>query len=330
MLNGSEENLESEVVENQEIESAALGQEQSTDEENGYDPFAELGLDRSKYGLTKNDEEEVESEEDGEEVSADENQENGILEQINALGLIHNDTDLKVESVEQLKSLVQQGFDYTKKTQSLADERKSFEVEKSSAEKELMTAIEEFNKQSEGMSAQLQELELWGHTIERMKSEAPDVFEEVQALFDGTRRQYDNPMFKNQIESLRKEFSETQNSLKQRENQAIVDQFEREKASMSDIEKSMTDLGVKVDWDKVKSEWANTGMDLKKVVGSLYFESIAKAQASKEKVAANKTAATKRPVGTGTSSRPGRVTQDVKYDGSIDSLIQNIAKKYRS
>lgn len=325
-----DENVESEVVENQEVESEVIGQEQSTDTESDFDPFAELGLDRSKYGLTENEEEDTEVVEDGEEAPAGDVQENGILEQINKLGLVHNDTDLKVESVEQLKNLVQQGFDYTKKTQSLADERKSFEVEKGSAEKELMSAIEDFNKQSEGLSAQLQELELWGHTIERMKSEAPDVFEEVQALFDGTRRQYDNPMFKNQIESLRKEFSETQNSLKQRENQAIIDQFEREKGSMGDIEKSMSDLGIKVDWDKVKSEWVNTGMDLKKVVGSLYFESITKAQASKEKVAATKTAATKRPVGTGTSSRPGRVQTEVKYDGSIDNLIHNIAKKYRS
>ena len=326
MLNENEN-----VSENQDAQDEVIGQEQSTDIESDFDPFAELGLDRSRYGLAENEDQEEESdEEDGESEPADEGQESGILEQINALGLVHNETDLRVESIDQLKGLVQQGFDYTKKTQSLADEKKSFEVEKTQAETELLSAIEEFNQQSEAFSQKMQDLELWSHTIERMKSEAPDVFEEVQALFTGTKRQYENPMIKNQIDSLRKEFSESQRVLRERENQAILDQFEREKTAMSDVEKSMGDLGIKVDWNKVKSEWANTGMDLKRVVGSLYFESIAKAQASKQKVAATKVAATKRPVGAGVSARPGKASQEARFTGDIGDLVHTIAKKYRS
>jgi hypothetical protein len=278
--------------------------------DNDEDIFKEHGLDFKKYGFDEDDnsEESLEDELPEGEIPQGAGQgtdENALLEKINALGAIHNGNPLKVESIDDLKNLVQMGKDYTLKTQSLSDERKAWETERTTAESEVNQAIQELNTSIETHKTQLQELQQWTFALNQLKESAPDVFEEVQRAYEGTVKQFSNPVLDQQLAAIRAELAETKKSLSSRENKLIVDEFERDKGAMSATEQSLKELGVNIDWAEVKKEWASSGMPVNKVVGALYFDSIAKAQASKAKVETTKAKVTARPVAAANKSRPG-------------------------
>jgi len=293
------------------------------------DTLTELGLDASKYGLDENQDESSSEESQGSEEVEEAGQatdEKSYLDRVNSLGAIHGETPVKVESEEQLKELIQKGFDYTQKTQSLSEERKAWADEKSSAEKELNSAIEEFNNAQKAYGQQLQELQQWTFTINQLKENAPDVFEEVQRAYEGTTRQFSNPIINQQLETVNKRLSEAEAKLAERENKLIVDSFESEKSSLSATEQSMKELGVTIDWQAVKKEWAATGLPLKNVVGSLYFDSIAKAQASRSKVETTKAKVAARPQGVSGVSRPGNKVPQIDRKLSLYEQAQQMYK----
>ncbi len=227
------------------------------------------------------------------------------------MNLIHNDNPIKIESEDDLKRFIQQGVDYTSKTQNLSEERKRWDVEKSQAETELNGAIEEFNKAQESYAKQLEEMQVWQHTFNALKMNTPDVFEEVQHAFNQTANQYKNPIIEAQLKAMQTQLSEAMKGAKQQQYKGVLDSFERDKQSMSSTEQVLKDLGINVDWDKVKTEWKETGLPVNKVVGSMYFEQIAKAQASKAKVqSTEKKIAVKS--GVGAAAKTGKMVPQVK------------------
>tara|TARA_R110000868_G_scaffold87034_5_gene243662 strand:+ start:1321 stop:2289 length:969 start_codon:yes stop_codon:yes gene_type:complete len=300
---------------NQELESTdgseSFEQEQSLEQNQDKQLFDELGLDPSKYGLDlEGKKEEIQTADDQENTGAP-TQETSILEAISKMNLIHNDNPIKIESEDDLKRFIQQGVDYTSKTQNLSEERKRWDVEKSQAETELNGAIEEFNKAQESYAKQLEEMQVWQHTFNALKMNTPDVFEEVQHAFNQTANQYKNPIIEAQLKAMQTQLSEAMKGAKQQEYKGVLDSFERDKQSMSSTEQVLKDLGINVDWDKVKTEWKETGLPVNKVVGSMYFEQIAKAQASKAKVqSTEKKIAVKS--GVGAAAKTGKMVPQVK------------------
>lgn len=295
------------------------------------DTMKDLGLDPTKYGLDESHDEPPKAESQGSEESQEAGQgtdESAFLEKINALGAIHNDLPVKVESLEDLKNLVQMGKDYTVKTQSLSEERKAWDTEKSSAEKELNGAIEEFNNAQKAYSTQLQEMQQWTFALNQLKTDAPDIFDEVQRAYEGTVRQFSNPVLDQQLAAIRAELAETKKGLSQREDKLIVDSFESDKAAMASTEQSLKELGVNIDWTEVKKQWAATGLPLKSVVGSIYFENVAKAQASKSKVETTKQKVAARPIGAAGNSRPGSkvpaINRKLSYSEQAIALYNNM------
>lgn len=285
--------------------------------------FKDFGLDPEKYGIGRNDESEAPAEElDGTDETQKAGQatdEKSYLEWVNSLGAIHNDSPVKVESIEEVKNALQMFKDYTQKTQTLSEERKGWESEKSQTEKELNGAIEEFNNAQKAYGQQLQEMQQWTFALNQLKTEAPDIFEEVQRAYEGTVKQFSNPVLDSQLAAIRAELAETKKGLSQREDKLIVDQFETEKASMTATEQSLKELGVNIDWTEVKKQWASTGLPLKNVVGSIYFDHVAKAQASKSKVETTKQKVAAKPVGGAGASRPGTKAK------AIDPKLKGLA-----
>jgi hypothetical protein len=290
--------------------------------ENDDDVFKSFGLDASKYGLDDSQDETPLAESQGSEESQDAGQatdENAFLERINALGAVHNDQPIKIESLEDIKNALQMSKDYTVKTQSLSEERKAWDSEKSNAEKELNSAIDEFNNAQKAYGTQLQEMQQWTFTLNQLKESAPDVFEEVQRAYEGTVKQFSNPVLDQQFAAQNKRFEELEKKLSSREDKLIIDSFESDKAALSATEQSMKELGINVDWVEVKKQWAATGMPLKNVVGSMYFENVTKAQASKSKVATTAQKVAAKPVGGAGASRPGSKAP------AIDSKLTGLA-----
>jgi hypothetical protein len=296
------------------------------------DVMKELGLDPSKYGLN-----EVQSEAPKEEShGSDENQEAGqvtdeksYLDWVNSLGAIHNEQPVKVESIEEVKNALQMFKDYTQKTQTLSEERKGWDQEKSGAETELRAAIDHFNTHQKDHEKSLQDLQQWKFTLENLKETAPDLFEEVERAHNGTVKQFSNPVLDQQLSAVNKRLEDAEKKLASREDKLILDSFETEKTAMNATEQSLKELGINIDWADVKKQWANTGMPLKNVVGSIYFENVAKAQASKSKVETTAKKVAARPIGAASASRPGNKVPQIDRTKSLFEQAQELYKNMK-
>lgn len=273
------------------------------------DIFKRYGLESSKYELgeekTTEGGEESQGSDEEKELAGQETDEKTILNLVNSLGAIHGDQPIKIESRDQLKNLVQMGHDYTQKTQALSEERKVLESERGQVEQVLEGSINEFNQRVQAFETQQREFQQWTYTIEALKQDAPDIFDEIQRAFSNTGKQFDNPVYNQKFAALESKLANAEKALAERENKLIVDSFDTEKGKLASTEQSLKELGITVDWDAAKKEWASTGLPLNKVVGSLYFDAMTKAQASKSKVATVKTKVAAKPTGMANASRPG-------------------------
>jgi len=264
-----------------------------------------------------------------EEGAAQETEESAFLKAINSLGAEREGQPVTVSSKEEVKNALQMYKDYTSKTQTLSEERKGFESEKSQAEQVFQESVQELNASIEKHQQQLAELEQWSFALNQLKQEAPDLFEEVQRKYDGVKSQFSNPILEQQLKAIREEMEPLKKSLHQRENEVILKGFESEFDAEKAIEQSLKELGVNVDKEAVKREWASTGLPVKKVIGALYGEQILKAQASKAKVATVQKKVAAKPTGAATASRPGSRAPEVRGTTNYLDAAMKLYNSYK-
>ena len=277
--------------------------------DNDDDAFKNAGLDPAKYGLGKADPVENQEEEsqggDEDEEAGQSDDEKSFLKLVNSLGLIHSEKPFEVGNKDELKNLLQMGKDYTLKTQSLSEDRKAFDLDKSQAEEYIQQRVEEVSKSQKDFEQKFQELEQWMFTLDQLKTEAPDIFEEVQRAHSGTQKQYSNPILTKQLAEFKSQLDQVTKGLEQRENKLVLDGFDSEFAKAAHLEQSLKELGITVSKEDVKKEWANTGLGAEQVIGMLYGAKLMQAQASKAKVEQTKQKVNAKPAGGASSSRTG-------------------------
>lgn len=295
-----------------------------------HDTMKDMGLNASDFGLDDDEPETLNEESQGSDESQNAGQatdENAWLEKVNSLGAIHGESPIKIETPEQLKEYLQKAQDYTVKTQSLSEERKAFESNKVETEKELNAAIQEFNTKVQENDKQLQELQQWVFTLNKLRDDAPDIHEELVRAHAGTVEKYSNPVIDQQFAAQNKRFEELEKKLISRENEVIIDKFEMEKQALFATEQSLKELGINVDWDKVKNDYFATGLSAKQVMGSIYLDSLTKAQASKQKVETTKQKVSAKPIGAAGSSRPGVKNPQISRKLSAFEYAQEYLKQ---
>jgi hypothetical protein len=156
-------------------------------------------------------------------------------------------------------------------------------------------------------------------TFNQLKESDPDLHADVTSAYERTNKQFSNPVLDQQLSAVNKRLEDAEKKLASREDKMILDSFDSEKTALASTEQSLKELGINVDWAEVKKQWANTGLPLKQVVGSIYFENVTKAQASKAKVETVKQKVAAKPVGGAGSSRPGNKAP------AIDSKLKGLA-----
>lgn len=294
--------------------------------------FKDFGIDPEKYGINDDAPEvapaaESQGSDDAKVEAGQATDEKSFLERVNALGAVREGQPIQVESMEEVKAAIQTHRDYTVKTQALSEERKVWEAEKSRSMEQVNASIQELNTHREQYGAQLQELEQWKFTLQQLQESAPDLLEEVKRAHEGVVRQFSNPVLNQQLSVMQSRIEKAEKALSSRENEVILSKFDSDKQALGATEQSLAELGVKVDWDAVKKQWADTGLPLKQVVGSMYFDHVTKAQASKTKVEATKIKTTARPTGAAAQSRPGSTkpnTKGMSYLEAAQKLYENM------
>jgi len=246
--------------------------------------------------------------------------EDSWLDEIKNLDLRDQGEAFEVQSKEHLQELIQKGHNFTQKTQALADERKTFETEREQGLAQLKEQEESFSQMYEQVNEQLTENQIIEIAVTRMQAEDPDLFAELQAYYKqaevGFSAQRNNP----EVQKLQKEVQDLKQGVQQEKSSYVMKQFDLEYEQSNGLISELKDtLGLEIDKDVVKKEWAN-GKDVRKAILSEYGDKILKLKNSKEKVAKVKQ---KKPV----TLKKKAPTKLNKLDWNKDSasLIDDIA-----
>jgi succinate dehydrogenase flavin-adding protein (antitoxin of CptAB toxin-antitoxin module) len=207
--------------------------------------------------------EEIETEDP--EESLPEGEEKATPEEAPATEVVEEKTAKEIQEIEAQKS-------------ALEAERVAFQEERQRIETEFITQHSEKLKTHDEFDAFLTQL----------ASDDAELFELLQEKYRDHTRAFSNPV----VENLRKQQAETAqalNEIKQRfSDEATRIKYDSQLNQVkSTIGKEAEELGVKVDWKAVESAWAdNPKLGLEEALYAKYGGQMAKAAASKAKVAA--------------------------------------------
>lgn len=220
---------------------------------------------------------ESENESDDEEESSDEK----LFE------IIHNDEKVEL-SEKEIKELAQKGFDYTKKTQAIADDRKKLSAEIDETKKEFEQAYKQLEAEFKAHDEEIQVKRQFDMAIADIASEDPSLFEQIKHYFQKAERQVSNPFFDSKVKSLQSEIEGLKSMVGQKMHETKLSEFTSEKR---EIERSTTGdklakIGLTIDWDKVQNEWAQSGkINAEQALYLVYGKDIQRLIESKSKVA---------------------------------------------
>lgn len=220
-----------------------------------------------------------------------------ILDQINALNLIHKGNAFKAESVSQVKELLQKGFDYTQKTMAHAEEAKAKAEEFQKMEAEFKTKSEALVQQEQKLASVVSENQVMESIIARMQQDDPELFDHIAKLYRAEVASFERQKpivgkFEGEIGELRKQIGELKNGSEKEKLSKIKEGWEKD---LSDVQAkfapALNKLGVKASWDKVKETWAadvSGKMSVEQALYAVHGQDIAKANESYKKMLATK------------------------------------------
>lgn len=221
-----------------------------------------------------------------------------LLKGVNGLGMVRNGLPVSVESPEQLKELIQKGFDYTQKTMEHAESVKAKEAEfqqKEAQYKEVETQIAQKEQQFEQVIFTNQ---IMGELVQELQTKDPELFEHLDALFREKESAYTRAApfkkeFEGKISELEKKLSGFEQQKQSEDLGKIKQGWESE---LSDVQAkfaaSLSKLGVKPDWNLVKDQWtsdASNKMTVEQALYAVHGKDIAKANESHKKLLETKT-----------------------------------------
>lgn len=187
----------------------------------------------------------------------------GLLDQLNALGILRNGMPVEFDDIEKAKEMLSKGFDYTQKTQELSQQRKEQEDAFAQEREAFSQEREEFESYREQLNDQILENQVMGQILMELKNNDPDIFNEIKSSYDQRmsvfNMQNNHPAFKQygqQISELKKQLAETSKTKQHQEAQETVKGWETGLSEVqSEFGLKLRKMGVKPNWEKVKQVW---------------------------------------------------------------------------
>lgn len=258
-----------------------------------------------------------------------------LLNLVNTLGAIHNGQAVKIDTVDQLKELVQKGYDYTKKTMELSEQDKVFKEAQVKFEGEYKQKTEELQQYENSLAEVIQETQIAGAVLADMKATDPDLFADFAQRYqaEANRRNqaasYMKP-FEGKIQELSGELQSLKQQKVEQERAGIRSNWESElKTAQTNYAPKLAKLGIAVDWDKVQATWAADAsgkLTVVNAVGALYGDAIQSAYESQQKMleTKNKTANTmlkRTGVGSGVAKNTDPKKEAAKYGNDLNKFL---------
>ena len=267
-------------------------------------PNEETDLEDS---ASQDEEAEGDEAEEGEEETAAESE----VEEFEFKGkTIKIDAELK-------KELFEKGLDYTRKTQQLAKQVRGFKDYEKEVNAGLEKATAHLEKQYSQLGQKVDQLEQWNHTVDAIKEENPELYEDLMEHFRHTNKTMRNPRLEKTIQSLQLEIQSLKKGKEQESISSIREGFKKEMGQFQkDISPKLSQLGMKADWDKVKDAWVDSDGSVEDAFYSVYGKKLTLLYNSKLKT--GKTIAQANRQKTGLSIRKGSAPVGLK--GKIADL----------
>lgn len=257
-----------------------------------------------------------------------------LTQKLNELGLVHDGKPISLESMDQVKELIQKGYDYTKKTMALSEESKLKQEEFAQAEAKFKEREEQLTAQFNQHSETLRDSEIFVGLINKWKTEDPELFNFLAAAYSQELSRYQQEQAHlAKHEGKFKELNEKIESLvKSKEQDQLGDIKKGWEKELGEVQAktgaTLSKLGVKADWDKVKAAWtadATNSLTVEQALYAVHGPEIQKAYDSHKKLLA-----TKNKVQTNLINRSGignGVTSEEPMKkvavGDYDSILRN-------
>lgn len=220
-----------------------------------------------------------------------------ILNAINSLGAIHNGNPVKIENLDQLKEVIQKGFDYTKKTMALSEEVKAFNDQKAKIETEWKAKEEEYFQRENQLAEVINENNIATNVLRELQATDPELFNEFKIRFEAELRRHEQALphlkqYDAKFQELQSQIGQLKAGKTTEELNGIKKTWETELATTQTKYAPMVGkLGVKVDWDKVKEVWASDvsgKMSVEQALNAVHGADFNKAYTSHQKLLATK------------------------------------------
>ncbi len=232
-------------------------------------------------------------------LESKEGESSSVLDQINDLGVIRHGTPVEFDSIDNVKELLSKGYDYTAKTQELADHRKEFEGFKAEQEQVYEQKMQEVEAFKQEHQERLVENDVMGQVLSELQQNDPDLFNTIANAYQSRmgliQSQQNNPVikgFEQKINQLESALKGNQEQKVNEENSQILEQWE---SGISEVQKSfgtkLRSLGVKPNWEKVKQSWSadsSGATSVKEAFFAIHGDQITKALEAKSKLNATK------------------------------------------
>jgi hypothetical protein len=258
-----------------------------------------------------------------------------LLGKINSLGLIRNGMPVSIESPEQLKEVIQKGFDYTQKTMEHAETVKAKEQEWVTKEAQFTEREAQFTQREQQHETVFRNNDIIADMLVEMQTNDPELYAEIDRLFIKQENAFNQQFkhtekFNGEIKNLRGEIQSLRGENQAKELGQIKQGWEK---GLSETQASfaapLAKLGVKADWEKVKAAWSadtSNTMTVEQALHAVHGKDILSANQSYQKLLATKNksqAAMLGRTGVGGSSKGGSSAFKGEL-GNFDQLIDHI------
>lgn len=185
-----------------------------------------------------------------------------LIDQINAIGAIHNGLPIKVDSPDQLKELLQKGFDYTKKTMAHAEEARLKQEEFAKIEssfKEREAAYAQKEQELHSVSFQNQ---IVNSMVDKWQTSDPELYAYIQKAFQDEINEFNKQQpiiaqYEGKFKQLEDRFAQIEQGKQKEQLGSIKESWEKGLSELQTLRgPKLKELGIVPNWDKVKEIWS--------------------------------------------------------------------------
>jgi hypothetical protein len=169
--------------------------------------------------------------------------------------LTHNG-QVEKYSRDKITELAQKGLDYTKKTMSLSEEKKTFESQMTEWQEKQKVAEDAIAQKQQELSDLINIKQVWDYYLDHVKVNNPDLYDQIDEGFQSVNGQFNNPILKSQMEQLNQQMEMFSKQSQEQEFATIRKQFDSEYSELTEkFAEDFKKLGLKPNKDKILQTW---------------------------------------------------------------------------